>query len=205
MLGERFGRLIVIEDMGMMIKEGTKKKRRFWKCKCDCGNIAIIRADCIKSGNNKSCGCLQYDHAITTHGMTNTKIYAVWASMKSRCKNENDSAYEYYGKRGITYHEEWENFEPFWEWAKQSGYKENLTLERIDVNGNYEPKNCKWITQEEQLLNTRRSVHITYKGKIQTLKEWSDELDINYMTLFGRVRQANWSIERAFTEPLNTK
>lgn len=201
-IGQRYGKLTVIEDLGM-IKRPNGKNRHFWKCKCDCGNTFEVRGDCLKSGNNKSCGCLQYEHAKTTHNMTGTKIYGVWASMKQRCENSNDNAYKWYGYQGIKVCDEWsKSFEEFYSWAKKNGYKEGLTIERIDVKGNYEPNNCKWITQQEQLLNTRRSRIITYNGKTQTLKEWSDELGIKYMTLWARLER--WPVERAFEESVTT-
>lgn len=201
-IGQRYGKLTVIEDLGM-IKRPNRKNRHFWKCKCDCGNTFEVRGDCLKSGNNKSCGCLQYEHAITTHNMTGTKIYGVWASMKQRCENSNDNAYKWYGYQGIKVCDEWsKSFEEFYSWAKKNGYKEGLTIERIDIKGNYEPNNCKWITQQEQLLNTRRSRIITYNGKTQTLKEWSDELGIKYMTLWARLER--WPVERAFEESVTT-
>lgn len=201
-IGQKYGKLTVSEDLGM-IKRPNGKKRHFWKCKCDCGNVFEVRGDCLKSGNNKSCGCLQYEHAKTTHNMTGTKIYRVWASMKQRCENSNDNAYKWYGSLGVKVCGEWsKSFEKFYSWAKKSGYKEGLTIERVDVKGNYEPNNCKWITQREQLLNTRRSRVISYNGKTQTLKEWSNELGIKYMTLYSRLEK--WSIERAFEQSVTT-
>lgn len=201
-IGQKYGRLTVIEDLGMIKRPGGKR-RHFWRCECTCGNVFDARGDCLQSGNNKSCGCLQYDHAKITHNMTGTKPYRVWASMKQRCNNPNDNAYKWYGARGIKVCEEWSNsFESFYSWAKTNGYKKGLSIERIDCNGNYEPRNCEWITQEEQLLNTRRTRLITYKGKTQTIKEWSDELGIKYMTLWFRLK--NWPIERAFEESVTT-
>lgn len=201
-IGQRYGKLTVIKDLGM-IERPNGKKRHYWKCKCDCGNTFNVRGDCLKSGNNKSCGCLQFEHAKITHNMTNTKIYRVWASMKQRCENPNDNGFKWYGDKGIKVCKEWSNsFESFYSWAKQNGYKEGLTIERINVDGDYEPKNCKWITQQKQLLNTTRNKFITYKGKTQTLKEWSDELGIKYMTLWYRLKR--WSVERAFEESVTT-
>lgn len=201
-IGQRFGKLVVKEDLGM-IPEKNGKRRHMYRCLCDCGNYRDIRGDLLKSGNNKSCGCMQYEHSRTTHNMTHTRIYGVWASMKQRCGNPDDKAYKYYGSRGIKVCDDWYNsFEKFYSWAKQSGYKQGLTLERIDVNGNYEPNNCKWITQQEQMLNTRNSKFITYKGKTQTIKEWSDELGMKYMTLWCRLQR--WSVKDAFEKSVTT-
>lgn len=140
------------------------------------------------------------------HGMYKTRLYSIWASMKERCLNTKDYRYKHYGARGIKVCDEWKNdFKTFYEWAILNGYDEaapkgEYTLDRIDVNGNYEPSNCRWITLKEQQLNTTKSRLITYKGKTQTIKEWSCELGIKYSTLLTRIDNLKWSIERAFNE-----
>lgn len=203
MVGEKYAMLTIVEDLGYYLKEGTVKKRRYVKCKCDCGSERIFRLDCVKNGNTKSCGCLQFKPRGVTHNLTGTPLYRVWASMKQRCSNEKDTVYKWYGERGIKVCTEWnESFEKFNEWALDNGYEQGLTIDRIDVNKDYEPDNCRWITQQEQLLNTRRSVLIEYKGKTMTLKEWADCLGIKYMTLYSRIRTWGWDIERAFSEPV---
>lgn len=202
--GTRFTRLVVVEDLGMR-EEKNGKSRHYYKCLCDCGNYFEIRGDLLKGKNNQSCGCLQYEHAIVTHGLTGTKVYSVWASMKDRCTNPKSKAYKWYGARGIKVCDEWiESFESFNQWMIENDYQEGLTIDRIDVDGDYEPSNCRLITQQEQLLNTRRSVFYTYNGKTQTIREWADELGIKYMTLYGRLRTMKWDVERAFEESVTT-
>lgn len=159
--GKVFGRLTVIEFSHM------SGKHTYWKCHCACGNIHYARMDCLKSGLVKSCGCLNHDHAIITHGKSNTKLYHVWASMKNRCDNPHARHYDRYGGRGISYCKEWSHFEPFYDWAMSNGYADGLTIDRINNDGNYEPTNCRWITiQEQQSNKTQRKSADYYKSKV---------------------------------------
>lgn len=194
--GNKYGRLTVIEKYGKF----TPTK---WKCKCDCGNECIVIGNNLKRGFTKSCGCMQKEHPNNTrHNMANTRIYQTWSNVKGRCKNPTDRAYKWYGARGITICEEWDNnFMAFYEWAIENGYADDLTLDRIDANGNYEPSNCRWITIQKQQNNRRNNHIITYNGETHTTAEWARILGINYHTLQTRLHRNGWSIERAF----NTK
>lgn len=113
------------------------------------------------------------------HGLANTKLYKSWQRMKVRCYNKNYSHYKDYGGRGIVVFDEWlHDVVSFYNWAIDNGYQEGLTLDRIDVNGNYEPGNCRWITNDEQQNNRRNNIKITYNGKTQTITQWANELGI---------------------------
>lgn len=184
----RFGKLVALEEDGRI---GTNVA---WICKCDCGNTRRIKANSLLSGNSRSCGCGRIE-AITKHNGTNTKLFNVWRNIKERCTNENYKTYNNYGGRGIKVCDEWLlSYEAFKEWAISSGYREGLTIDRIDVNGNYEPSNCRWATQRQQARNKRNNVFLEFDGKRQCLMDWSAELGVKYNTLSWR-RSQGWSTE----------
>lgn len=171
--GKRFGKLVVL---GLSDTSTPNLKR--WECICDCGNKKIIQGNNLHSGNTKSCGCL-----IEHHGLRKSKLYGVWNTMKNRCLNPNVKCYKSYGGRGISVCDEWKNsFTKFSEWSFENGYKEGLTLDRIDVNRNYEPSNCRWVDMKTQNNNRRNNVKIDIDGEVHSIIEWS--------RISGRSRQA---------------
>lgn len=168
-----------------------------WVCRCDCGNTKVVRGKSLTSGVTSSCGCLQKEllsnRASKHHGF-GTRLYAVWNSMRQRCNNPNHHAYSNYGGRGIKICPEWEDFASFRDWAYKNGYDDNaprgaLTLDRINVDGNYSPDNCRWISMTDQCTNRRDSVSITYNGETRTLIDWSKITGIKYCTLWKRYIQ----------------
>lgn len=192
--GQRFGKLVTIERVG------TKRACALWKCKCDCGNEAEVTSHSLISGNAKSCGCIQRE-AVTTHGMSNTKIFNIWKGIKQRCLDHNCKNFLRYGARGITICDEWKDFIPFYIWAMNNGYLENLSIDRVNNNGNYEPSNCKFSTMKEQANNTRRNVWYEYNGVTKTIAQWSDVCGITRVCLYQRFK-AGWSIEKALFTPI---
>lgn len=155
--GERYGKLVVMEEAESIYSKTGKMIRR-WKCKCDCGNITIVRHGDLRNGSTVSCGCYNYEKesAAKTHGYSRTKLGNVFEGMKQRCNNPKNKNYEKYGGRGIKICTEWLNDpKKFFDWAIKNGYKEGLSIDRIDVNGNYEPDNCRWADNETQCLNQR--------------------------------------------------
>ncbi len=148
LLNKKFGKLTVIK-----FKEISKDKKAIWYCQCECGKIIETSTHSLKSGNSTSCGCSRIKYK-----KFNERLYRIWAGIKTRCFNEKKKEYKNYGGRGIKICDEWLEYKNFYIWAMTNGYKDNLTIERIDVNGNYEPNNCTWITIQEQQKNKRNTI-----------------------------------------------
>lgn len=138
---------------------------------------------------------------IKTHGMSGTRPYRNWAAMRNRCNNPHDEGYKNYGGRGIKVCPEWQTFESFWNWALFNGYKDGLTIERIDVNGDYCPENCTWIEKQYQPRNTRRNIFVEYNGETKCLKDWCRELSLPYDNIHDRISKG-WSANEAFQTPV---
>lgn len=201
--GQRFGKLVVLrKDIS---DQNSKYKCPRWVCKCDCGAIVIKLGRTLKRYKVLSCGCS--DSEIFT---SKEKLYGVWVAIKQRCYNSNDKAYSHYGGRGICVCEEWLNsYSTFREWAYANGYSvedsfHNCTIDRIDVDGNYCPSNCRIVSRKVQNDNTTRTSYITYNGETHTLKEWSEITGILCHTLWGRINQSGWDEIDAITTPVNT-
>lgn len=182
--GIKKGMLTVLEDMG------TSNGESVLKCKCDCGNEVIVSSK--EFYRRKSCGCLKNGWKIKDtskmkkHGYSGHPAYHIWTNMIARCEHPKCKEYKYYGERGITVCNEWHDVKVFCEWSDKNGYKEHLTLERRDVNGNYEPSNCYWIPQIEQSWNKRNTMYIIYKGRKTSLAKLCNELGLNVYTVRDR-------------------
>lgn len=172
------------------------------RCLCDCGNETVTYNEFLLNGRTRSCGCYRKELMSTrqtTHGQSKSHLYGVWLSMKRRCDYANGKYYMDYGGRGITVCREWaDSYEAFAQWAKESGYKQGLSIDRIDVNDGYYPQNCRWATAQIQANNRRSNHMVTYDGETHTVKEWSDRIGIPYKTLHNRLR-SGWDISRALT------
>ena len=197
--GKRFGRLTVIEKHNQDKWGGWN-----WFGKCDCGNESIVSGGHLRGMKTKSCGCSRKESKNFSHKMTGSRIYSIWQAMKSRCYYDKNKRFKYYGGRGITVCDEWKNsFISFYEWSMKNGYDENAergqcTIDRIDVNGNYEPNNCRWATIKQQANNTRRNHFIEYNGKTQTVSQWANELGVEPDSIFNRL-QKGFTEEEALT------
>ena len=209
MRGITFTRLTVKELAGR-----NKHKNIIWRCLCLCGTETDVTTADLRSGNTKSCGCLQREKATIhllsisiTHGLSRdvngkkTRLFRIWTGIKTRCFNNHDKAFKNYGGRGITLCHEWLNFETFHNWAMKNGYSNTLSIERKDTNGNYAPNNCTWATAKAQANNKRDNRLISYKGETKTMSQWSDCSGISTQTIFGRLKRG-WKTEDALTIPI---
>lgn len=196
--GKKYGRLTVIRRA-----ENDKYNHKRYLCKCECGNEVLVAPHELVHGRTVSCGCYQrqiVSQCASTHRMSDTRIYRVWASMRARCKNKSNRDYRFYGGKGIKICEEWNEFQNFYNWAIESGYTDELTIDRIDYNGNYEPSNCRWATREVQANNTSRNRYLTLNGKTMSMADWAKSLSIPYRTLQWRLGNG-WSEERTLATP----
>lgn len=189
--GQRFGRLVVVALSGQDKHGGTK-----WLCKCDCGSETVVLGGNLRRNHTTSCGCV-HKETISTHGESKSRLYTIWTLMKRRCYFPSDSRYHRYGGRCIAVCEEWrDSFENFRDWATKNGYRDDLTIDRIDNNGNYCPGNCRWATRKEQQSNIGTNHLITHNGETLTVSQWAERIGVQPTTLFTRLRR-HWSIERA--------
>lgn len=206
--GQRYGNLLVVKR----VENGAGGYSR-WLCKCDCGNYRILAQSQFKNKGTKfyCLRCIKPNRIKATikgkvfacHGMYNSALHKKWADMKRRCTSPKTHGYKNYGGRGITICDEWlgeYGFINFYNWAILNGFQEGLSLDRIDVNGNYEPSNCRWVTNDIQANNRRTNRFIEYNGDSHTISEWSKITGINKNTILTRLR-LGWGEEKV----LNTK
>lgn len=207
LLNQQFGDLTVTQKLD------SRKGHMHWLCRCKCGKIAEVSTGNLNSGHTKSCGCLQKKRSAEikmVHGLykdatgKRTKLYHVWGGMKERCFNQNHQAYKDYGRRGITVCEEWLEYAVFHDWAMKSGYKQGLSIERINNDGNYEPANCEWIPRLHQAANRRNVRMITHDDVTLTASEWGKRLNLNPKNILNRLRRG-WSVEEALTNSIEKK
>lgn len=187
--GQRFGRLIVLQRLENHVDANGQRSR--WLCRCDCGNETIADGGNLRRGIKKSCGCLQKETASkmnSTHHGTGSRLYKLWRGMKARCYIPSCSNFSFYGARGIKVCDEWKNdFCTFRDWALSNGYDEDLSIDRIDSNGDYEPSNCRWTTMINQFRNrrirkTNRSgvTGVAWRGDC---KKWRVTITVNSKTI----------------------
>lgn len=186
--GKRFGRLVVIKYAGKLK----------WLCKCDCGTIKEVNGESLRRKQTQSCGCLcKEHHPKKSGGDSNTKLYRRWRSMRNRCNDKNSTSYKDYGGRGIFVCKEWnESYLEFKKWSLSHGYKEDLTIERIDNDGPYSPENCRFATRKEQAHNRRDTRLITIGKVTKPAKEWVKDCPVGYDALLGRLN-SGWSESEA--------
>lgn len=190
-----------INMLTVLYRAQSKNGRTMWHCKCDCGNEVDVCYSHLKKGQY-SCGCATKERirkSKTVHGGTNTRLFRTWTLMKQRCYKPYHKSYSDYGGRGISVCKEWfDDFGKFREWALKNGYNESAkfgqcTLDRIDVNGNYEPNNCRFVGMKTQCNNRRNNVVLSYKDETHTIAQWSELLGIPYDTLYKRF-EYGWTV-----------
>lgn len=196
-IGKKQGLLTVLSHF----KKG-KYNANYFCCQCECGRISEIRVNHFFSDNQTTCGRF---HKKYENSIIGTKIYNTWNKMISRCYNPKNKKYYRYGERGISVCKEWKNdYNSFYSWCINNGYRIGLTLDRINNNGNYEPSNCRWATRKQQQRNMCRNKIVTYKNETHCLSEWCEILSLNYSAISSRLLRG-WSIERVFETPIRRK
>jgi hypothetical protein len=201
-IGQRFERLLVIEEASPYIWKCHRHRR--WKCQCDCGNVIVAHDNNLKRRTVLSCGCWTLDR-LTKHGHNNvgktTKTYRAWQAMKSRCYNQKVACYDRYGGRGIRVCDRWlESFENFL--SDMGECPPGLSLDRLDNSGNYEPENCEWRSRVDQTNNRRSNVYIEWQGKKMTLADAARFVGLPYYVVRSRISDHGWSSEKALTTPV---
>lgn len=189
-VGQRFGNLTVVSFSHI-----DKNHKSHWNCQCDCGNSVVLQKSNFAQGNTVSCGCYRRKNTTRikkTHGKSKTRLYNIYRGMRARCFNHNSEKYKLYGGRGITICNEWmgkDGFECFYAWAVKNGYSDNLSIDRIDNNGDYSPQNCRWATAKEQALNTRVNTKYYGYGLRLSGAEWASALGIHKTTFYRRIKR----------------
>lgn len=195
--GVKFGRLTVIRYAGRALPKGA-----LWECSCECGATCLASSKNLVAGGTQSCGCLWLEkqaQRATIHGGHGTRLYRIWQGMLTRCRLPSNDPRGRYVKRGIAVCRRWLDFDAFR--ADMGEPPAGMSIERIDNDGHYEPGNCRWATQKEQMRNTARSHHIEFNGERLTLGEWAERTGISYHTLSNRILRYRWSVKDALTMP----
>lgn len=170
----------ILKDLG--IKDNGNKK---FLCQCECGKeFEVWGSTYYKENWGGHCGC-------KNHRLKGTRIYSIWENMKSRCNNPNNPNYSRYGKRGVRVCNEWNNFIGFYNWAIANGYNDDLTIDRVDFNGNYEPSNCRWVGFDVQSRNKRNNVLLEINGETKCLKDWCTYLGVDYKNFHRKLKKEN--------------
>lgn len=197
----QFGCLIVLGPI-----RRTNQGKFVWLCKCECENLTEVQGGNLTSGHTRSCGCFSTESRKTrsiTHGMRSHPLYPIWRNIVDRCTNHHNSAYAYYGERGIVVCDEWQhNFQAFCDHVSPLEYfgKEDYSLDRIDNSLGYQPGNVRWASKSQQQRNTRSNRLLTYNGKTQCIAAWAEEYNLSYMKLYNRLLHRGWSLERALAK-----
>lgn len=185
--GNRYGKLFVVS------RKPSRRKGAHWICRCDCGVFVVVAGTALRQGHHQSCGCAKGKFS---HGLSRHPAYKSYTAARRRCCSNKDAHYKAYGGRGIEFR--FQNFEHFWSVLGDTWFPQ-ATLDRIDVNGHYEPSNVRWLSAAKQQENTRRTITVTIGGQTQCLKRWAEQLGKNYSTVRSRVARG-WPPVVALTQ-----
>jgi hypothetical protein len=205
MTGQRYGRYTVMEYAGHSNSNG----QAVWVCKCSCGTIKEVVGTELRRGKCLSCGCLAEERlikAVTTHNKCNTRIYRIYAGILQRCNNSKSDRYKNYGGRGIKVCDEWsgkDGFINFYNWSMANGYSDELSIDRIDNDGNYEPSNCRWADAKTQSNNKRWNRNITIDGVTHNITQWSEISGVSRRTIMSRIDKMGWDAKEAIFTPVH--
>lgn len=202
-IGSRVERLLILDDLGLVdMGYACGKKIRRLKVQCDCGKVFNVNKNSITSNKTKSCGCFKKETILNQHikhSLYKHPLFKIWQGIKKRCYNKNCSNFYGYGGRGIKMCDTWQNdFNSFYNWAIENGWRKGLHIDRIDVDGNYEIDNCRFVTQKENNRNRRNTIYITSNNVKKTIGEWSEETGIKYATIKSRFMKG-WNINRVLS------
>ena len=207
--GEVVGRLFVIKE-GPPHIQYNGRKRITWECRCECGNVIYVEAGNLRASHTTSCGCLVLENCSSVgkknfrHGKTKTREWYAWRGCRDRCYNPFTPQYVNYGARGIKVCDAWKNsFDAFYK--DMGDCPKGFSLERIDVNKNYEPSNCKWASSEEQMRNRRVTPRRMWNGGLKTLRELADEHNLPYINVYERVCRRFWPLKKALSTPVKRR
>lgn len=195
--GKKFGKLTVLGRL-----ENTKNGKTKWLCLCECGKKTSVIGCQLTSGKTQSCGCKKFESHNKVHGMTKTDIHNKWLQIKQRCYDKNCKTYKMYGAKGIKMCDEWRiDFVSFMNWSYKNGYREGLSIDRIDNSKGYSPENCRWVEWIEQANNRTSNIRFTYNGETKNLKQWCIFFDKNYSLVYERIKKLGWRFEKAMFTP----
>lgn len=199
--GQRFGNLVAISRAD---NDPSGKTR--WLCRCDCGEEKVILSTNLVRGLTRSCGCFNkstVSERMRKHMLSGHRLYKIWTDMKKRCSNPSCKSFDNYGGRGIKVCLAWENhFQLFYTWSLLNGYRDDLSLDRIDVNGDYHPDNCRWVDRVTQANNCRTNHYLTFDGRTQSVAQWARELGVSDSLLRQRLLKLGWSVEKTLSTPV---